>query len=149
MNALNSSYRTVLPALKVAEGAIYGGWAVSSLFYVCNFPNQVIEQVIQLAQGNISTESLSNLAFTAFGLYSIKNTVKSLFSGDYRTAAVIAGIFSGLIVGSWDLEKASSAALITGAIVGGAGMLRKQMQPTTISRGDFIKRQIAPGTAGT
>lgn len=140
----NSAYTNLLPALKVAEGAINGAWAVSSLFYVCNFPNQIIEQVTQLAQGNFSTQSLSNLGFTAYGLYSIKNTVKSLFSGDYRTASVIAGIFSGLIVGTWNLEKASTAALITGAIVGGSGMLRelyKKKPPSMLDRINATRKQ--------
>lgn len=68
----------------------------------------------------------------------MKNTVKSLFSGDYRTASVIAGIFSGLIVGTWNLEKASTSALITGSIVGGAGMLRELYKKKPLSILDRI-----------
>ena len=141
-NAINRAYTTGLTAFKVAGGAISGGCAVGSLFYVCNFPNEVMEQMKELAQDNISTGSLAKLAAAAFGLYSIRNTVKSLFSGGSTTASVIAGIFTGLIVGSWDLEKASSAAWIAGAITGVICTIRNLMQPPTISRGDFIRKQI-------
>lgn len=128
---------------EIVGAGISGGLAVNALFSLCNLPDRVIDTIQEIAQGNISGESLGELALTAYGLYSIKRTLKTVFGGETSSViAITAGVFSALIAGSWGNEKAAWAGPIAGALASVGYHLLRNPPPAPFNRGDWVRRQL-------
>lgn len=130
---------------ELAWAGVSGGLAVNSLFGLFNLPDKIIDEVQKVALGNVSGESLVNLALTAYGLYSIKKTVKSIFGGGAPSIAITAGVISALIAGYWGNEKAAWAGPIGGAIASVAYTIIQGNPPVPLSKGQRILRQLHQG----